>query len=61
MEPLTKNINHRTLEEIQADLDRIREQEIIDALREVPIELLVAELERRYSPENIGSCEEEIK
>lgn len=61
MEPLTKNINHRSLEEIQADLDRIREQEIIDALREVPIELLVAELERRYSPENIGNGEEEIK
>lgn len=61
MEPLTKTINHRTLEEIQADLDRIREQEIIDALREVPTELLVQELERRYSPENIGGCEEEIK
>lgn len=61
MEPLTRNINHRSLEEIQADLDRIREQEIINALREVPTELLLQELERRYSPENIGSCEEDIK
>ena len=61
MEPLTKNINHRTLEEIQVDLDRIREQEITDALREVPTELLVAELERRYSPEGMGSCEREVE
>jgi len=61
MEPLTKNINHRSLEEIEADLNRIREQEIINALREVPTELLAAELERRYSPESIGSCEEDIK
>ena len=60
MEPLTKNITHRSLEDIEADLAPIREAETRRALQEVPTELLVEELERRYSPDNLGSAEREI-
>ena len=60
MEPLTKNINHRSLEEIEADLAPISEAETRRALQEVPTELLVEELERRYSPDNLGSAERDV-
>lgn len=51
MERLTKDPNFRPTEAIEADLARIREEETKRALQEVPVELLWAELERRYSPD----------
>ena len=49
----------RTIESIEADLARIKGEEITTGLGEYSTEELMAEIERRYSPENISG--EEIK